>query len=338
MIKDINKFFELSKEKQYMFLKNCTIEEKIAAYRFSIKIINQTTYKFYKNNKEISHDVIILNKIWEDFIKDWTKYFIENPDITSKYVGYIFYGFYFPCKNPYNEYYYSDNLKYLINNVTDWRGHDVTNKIIQDSGLYQIQKKYKLTDILTDFNEENNFSNFINSLMSDKIYAHTSDGNPAAFGWILKSPRYSYQIQNGFNTHFESTKLPLELMFSDFIDYLDNIDYVNFISDNYVMSICWLFEDYVTNGHCHLKNKYKLNTEDLEPPYFGKYFGISYNYIPSEKTRELCKKDKFYENVFRIMLANFKRYKDFDKSIILNKQKINKLNNFIKYIRIKSKV
>jgi len=344
MINDINKFFNLPKNKQYKFLENCIIEEKIAAYRFSIKIINQTTYKFYKNNKEISHDTIILNKIWEDFIKDWTKYFIENPNITSKYVGYIFYGFYFPCENPYNNYYY--NLKkYLINSVTDWKGRSVIHKISPDNSLFEIQRKYKLSDILTALpqdNSEDNFGKFINSVMLEnqniEIYGKTSDGSDNPFGWVLKTDKASYQIQNGHNSHFESAKLPLELMLSDFVDYLDNIDYVNFISDNYVMSVCWLFEDYILNNHCHLESYYKLNSNDLEPPYFGKYFGISYNYIPSKKTRELCRQNKMYENIFRVMLANFKNYRDFNRSIVLNKQKVSKLNNFIKYIKIKSKV
>ena len=345
MIKSINKFFDLPKDKQYLFLKNCIIEEKIAAYKFSIKIINQTTYKFYKNNKEITHDVIILNKIWEDLIKDWTKYFIENQDITSKYIGYIFYGFYFPCENPYNDYYYSD-IKYLINNVTDWKGYDVTNKILKNDSFYKVQDRYKLENILNGQesleNTVTDFSDFINKVMinshSVKIYGKTEDNKDNPFGWILKTSKASYQIQNGSNEHYESTKLPLELMMSDFVDYLNNIDYVDFISDNYVMSICWLFEDYIMNNHCHLIDHYKLTSDDLEPPYFGKYFGISYNYIPSEKTKKLCHENKLYENVFRIMLANFKRYKDFNRSIILSKQKIGTLNNFIKYIKIKSKV
>lgn len=329
MINNISNLFKQPEDKQKEFFYNCEVEEKIAAYKFSVKIINLTNYKFYKGSKEITQDLVILNKIWETLIKDWTVYFINNPDIVKKYIGCIFYGFYFPDKSPLNESfkYNINGKKYLIHSLVNWKKKDCFEKL-ESSDLYEVQERFSLKNYTI-----NNYSDLINILNSFKKYA---EGN--VYGWVLKYKKEKYQIQTIDAVHYDSNKVPLELMMIDFIDYLNKTEYDNFITDNYVLSICNLFEDYILNKNCHLETKYKLVDSDLEAPYYGKYFGMSYNYIPSEKTRALCIQNKLYENVFKIMLANFKRYKDFSGSAILNKKKIYQLNSFIKYIKMKCKV
>ena len=146
MINNINKLFEEPKTRQLSFLKNCTIEEKICAYRFSVKIISLSNFRFYKGNKEITQDMIILNRIWETLVKDWTTWLISNPDVIKKYIGYTFFGFYFPDPSPFDENYKYENVykfsKYLINKVVDWKGIEHTVEFYEN-GLFVMQQKYK---------------------------------------------------------------------------------------------------------------------------------------------------------------------------------------------------
>lgn len=333
MIAKIEELFKLPDKQIKHFLKTCSIKEKICAYKFSVRILNQTNYKFYKGSRELTQDMIILNRIWADLIKEWTIFFINNPELVKRYIGHIFYGFYFPDEAPLNKDFvysrYKSGKKYLIHNLTDFYKRDKTYDL-NDTELFDVQKKFKLDN----YDKINSCQDLIEALNNFETYSDKGK----IYGWVLKNKSDKFQLQETENIHYESNKVPLELMLQDFVNYLEQSEYDNFVTSNYTESVCNIFEDYILNKNCHLEEKYRLTPEDLEAPYYGKYFGISYNNIPSEKTKALCQQNKLYENVFKVMLANFKRYKNYEDMVILSQRHTFILNNFIKIVKLKCRV
>ena len=86
-IKNITKLMEKSYSYQKGFLENCFIYEKISSFYFHVKIKNRNTLVFYKaNNKEIEFNDLLLNKMWNTPIQDFTKMFLSDKEFVEKCV------------------------------------------------------------------------------------------------------------------------------------------------------------------------------------------------------------------------------------------------------------
>lgn len=316
------------------FFQTCTVEEKIAGHKFSVKIINPTTFKFFKNGKLITQDHIILNKIWKTLISDWTTYLIGN-DWTKRHVGFTIKGFYLPTLKPFSTEYKQGCPKYIINTIVNFKDKEQPLTIMPPNPMFEAQRKYTLKDYDLQTTDYMHLSDKISkSLGNDERVSLYSD-SPA--GWVLKGKKHMFKIDLVENVHYESNKLPLEMVMIDFIDHIKNRkDWPDLITSNYSSSVCNLFEDYVLSKDFKVEARFGISPEDLEAPYYGSYEGMSYDYIPNETTKCLCKKSKMYEAVFKVLLANLRRPRG--TSIILTNDKLKTLNLVIKALNIKTKV
>ena len=75
---------------------------------------------------------------------------------------------------------------------------------------------------------------------------------------------------------------------------------------------------------------YNIKPSDLESPTFGYYGGTFYELIPVKAVRELCQKEPFWDNVFKILLNGMKKEKKFTPNdLILTKEDVKTWNTLV---------
>lgn len=335
-IKNISKLMEKSASYQKGFLENCHIYEKIASFYFHVKIKNKNTLVFYKsNNKEIEYDDLILNKMWNTPIEDFTKMFLSDKEFMEKCVGFTFSFFYFPVSNPLGID-YSDgqgelSYRYILDHITlpNKNTHSVgyvdefkkidKNSLIRPIGIClkdsnrTVDEKKSLNESIRSRKNEN-ILKFIYSLIdTEKLCAPSIQ---KAEGFILKTDTDVYQIINNSDNEYEvkNNRLALEIFVHSFVDFLNKTEYTDcFVSNNYTINVCHIFLKYKKwfeeNDNAKFFKFYNIKSDDLESPTFGYYGGTFFDLIPVKSVRELCQQEPFWNNVFKILLNGLKKEK-----------------------------
>lgn len=332
MIKHLDSLSKLSKKKAKEFLHNCHVYEKLDMFYFKLKVIAPSTYKFFKSNKEIVVEDLILNRMWIDPILDFPKILIPHEDIMKNYVGWSFGFFYLPCEKPLKTSYskkFNQGVRYILSDVEGPSG--IKNDIGVDI-LHILLENTKIDMLLSskvniDMNIVNSIlegsdkcpysklSSYFEAEVLSKIEGLYADDHPE--GFVFKHKDYNYQLlfneRPSMNHH---SKLGLELFISKFADWADwmdkNDDLMPLISYSYIDTVCSLFKAYIKdeNNINFSQYHYGLSSSDLEAPTFGYYAGTGFEYIPDKETRTLCESSELCENIFKILLNGLKKPKN----------------------------
>ena len=350
---------EKSYSYQKGFLENCFIYEKISSFYFHVKIKNRNTLVFYKaNNKEIEFNDLLLNKMWNTPIQDFTKMFLSDKEFVEKCVGFTFSFFYFPVSNPLGIE-YAENpekglpFRYILDHIT------LPNKITRAVGYINEFNRMDTKGLIRPFGiclkddtrteqekkelingiKSKNIKQFLDSIFSiidtDKLCARSID---SAEGFILKSDSDVYQIINpvGEKPEVRNGRLALEIFVHSFVSFINNPDDFAdcFVSNNYTTNVCHLLLKYKKwiekDNNIQLLKFYNIKPSDLESPTFGYYGGTFYELIPVKAVRELCQKEPFWDNVFKILLNGLKKEKKFTPNdLILTKEDVKTWNALV---------
>ena len=346
MIKTFEQLFKMPESYRTEFLENCTFSEKIAAFYFHVKILSDNLIKFYKSDhQEIRNEDIILNRMWQIPIHDFTRIFLTHPEFTKKYIGYTFSFFFFPVPKPFFIE-YKDSFRYVIANIQDKHKkqvnpdtvnlHDLSN-LIRNNSVNITDKKRNFTaeSLSTPDSTVKSILNFFHD--NDTPESCCKDNYDNAEGIIMRWKGNNYQII--LNSPIDKEKmlkvnrLPLEYILKDFARYLKNPENncTKLLEDNDpIKNICNLFSGYMQSADF---NYYKISAEDLKSPNFGYYAGTGYDLIPSAQVRKACRENMLADNIFKVILNAMRRQHKMNKThMILNSKELDIINKFSKIL------
>lgn len=151
-------------------------------------------------------------------------------------------------------------------------------------------------------------------------------------GVILYNGNYKVQlIVNNTIPNIDklTTKIYRDVIFKNIADELDEQEILQMLKDNsklpYIEKVCLVFNNYV--GKTDILTKFHIEPEDLLPPHEG-YFGeFDMTKIINDETQVICKLNKVYKNVLRLMLHTFSIPLSKNKFKGLPKEIRDKLNN-----------
>lgn len=345
MIKDISKL----KDKPISFIKNfinnCIIEEKIDTHYIIIEITSKDHITIKKaSGKPIDRIDMILNNMWSKLITDWNYIKLLNQDFFSKHIGYNISLFYFPTNKPLLTEYKQD-IKYLIDRITF---ND--NIINSESFINQLKLKDDFHIKIKHNLNKNISDNLLNNITSEKkktinyydLFSNIVDNsNLIALnkpeGYIFKWNKHLYQLVYNEHKHIIPEKTQYEYLLCDFVNYCKNNNYQEKIQNNYVKTICSLFNDYIINWEETKHNIEKnIDINSIKAPTYNEKNDICYEYIPDIITINLCKSNELYKCIYKILLANLRKGKDYKRCIFMNKQQVDKWNIIVKNIKIRT--
>lgn len=350
MIKDISLIKHKSLTYIKDFMKNCTVEEKIDAHYVNIDIISKNELRIKKSNGNTLDRIdLILNSMWSNIVLDWNYLKLINKDWFDNHVGYTISLFYLPCDTPIIVQYNSD-IRYIFDRVVYKNNIINTHDALKDlkfPDTYKICYK-SLLDKANDFEQiinniklpDNNIDSYIYENFESIINTHNNRllaiGMPE--GYIFKWNKQIYQITYNHTKNdrkIVSEKTSYEFLLCDFIQYCKSKNYHDKITQGYTKTICNLFNDYIINWEKVNNNIFKnIDIQSLQSPYLGTYFDIGYDYIPDPITKNLCINNELYKNIFKILLANLRKGKDYKFCIYMNKKQALEWNNIVKNIKI----
>lgn len=129
-------------------------------------------------------------------------------------------------------------------------------------------------------------------------------------GVVLYNGNYKVQlIVNDTTPNIDklTTKIYRDTIFKNIADELDEQETLQKIKDNsklpYIEKVCLLFNDYV--GKTDILTRFHIEPEDLLPPHEGFFGEFDMSKITNDETQVICKLNKVYKNVLRLMLHTF---------------------------------
>ena len=349
MINDISVLANSSAKYIKDFMEGCTIEEKIDTHYIAVEIISRNDIKIKKaNGNEIDRVDMILNSMWNNLFLDWNYLMLSNKEWFASHVGYTIKMFYFPCATPILTE-YKQNLRYVFDRVI-FNNIDLDTKYILEDikfpSAYEIGYKHylkKIKDIDKIYNDhidkmvakDEPFSDVFKMLIDESSELFASN---IAEGYIFKYNSKIFQIiNNKVSRKIDQEKTSYEFLLSDFIKYIKLHNYADKITQSYTKTVCNLFNDYIINQEKkthYIENN--IDAEGIEPPYLGAKFEIGYEYIPDQVTKTICKESILYKNIFKVLMANLRKGKDFSHCIYLTKREVDDWNNIMKSIKIRT--
>lgn len=350
MINSIQKLGDKSQKYIRDFLKNCSIEEKIDTHYIIVEIISANDIKIKKSNgNEIDRVDLILNSMWNKLFLDWNYLKLSNKEWFTSHIGYSIKMFYFPCDTPLTVT-YDSKIRYVFDKVI-YNGVEYDPKNILSNikfpDVYNVDYKCSLkkvddpckiySDMLNNLSDDLQitmqevFLNIIDKENS-KIFAANSPE-----GYIFKYGNKIYQVLLTHRQKIEQEKSSYEFLLSDFIKYCKLHNYTDKIGQSYTKTVCNLFNDYIINyeKQTHVIEN-NIDTNGIESPYLGAKFDLGYEYIPDQVTKTLCQESVLYKNIFKVLLANLRRGKDFSHCIYMSKREVDDWNNIMKSIKIRN--
>lgn len=344
MINNIEKILERSPKYIKEFMCGCTIEEKLDTHYITIEIISRNEIKIKKaNGNEIDRVDLILNSMWNNVFLDWNYLKLSNPSWFAAHVGFTIKVFYFPCKTPILTE-YDPNIRYVFDRVmfnnTDLNAEEILSDIKFPSayqvGYKHMQEKVENPESIFDENFKDNtnpkemFEKLINS--SSKTYAVNKPE-----GYIFKYKNKIYQTATSESRNIDSEKTSYEYLLTNFVRYCKTSDYTDKISQSYTQTVCNLFNDFIINFEKQTHTiEHNINVDSIENPYLGTKFEIGYQYIPDQVTKALCQESVLYKNIFKVLLANLRKGKDYSHCIFMSSKQVDEWNTIIKNIRIRT--
>ena len=101
MLRGLDDFMKKPMAYKKKFLYNCTIQEKVSAFYFHVRVLSETRVKVYKSDyKEIKVEDVVLNKMWKAPTEEIPEILLKNPEIASQMIGWTLSFFYFPVEKP----------------------------------------------------------------------------------------------------------------------------------------------------------------------------------------------------------------------------------------------
>lgn len=367
-IKNISALFELSNNNIKKFLTSCSISEKMNTHYVKISIISPNNIICLKGNNEVvTQTDIILNKMWRNYIEDWTL-IKNNPgfkEFAKRYIGCTLGLYYFPNHIPLGtEYEFKGERCYIINKIYDnynkanislniafkelkfYMGisglvnPDGKYSIAQDNPLYfDVIKLNEILDKISDTNTEEIIKDIKDAIVADFVYATDTKH----VNYILKSDKHQYQLldedaPDSKNIIDSKERTSYEFVLCDFMKFFHQHNMMSKVRGSYRNIICYLFNEYITKFEAEthtLENN--ILPESIEPPHVGYDHGDSINdsvYVPNTLTRQLCNSSILYRNVFKLLLANLKVYKHKKYCVYMNDEQIGALNTIVHAIEI----
>lgn len=347
MIKHIDKLSSQSTRYIKDFINGCTIEEKIDTHYITVEIISKNEIKIKKaNGSEIDRVDLILNSMWNKLFLDWNYLKLSNRAWFNSHLGYSIKMFYFPCDVPLLTK-YDSSIRYIFDKVS-FNNNDISvsclksinfpdaykvdYKCFQDKvgGACDIYEKY-----LKESSENKKPLSEVFLSLIDKSSKRYAVDEPE--GYIFKYNSRIYQISKNDNRKIEQEKSSYEFLLSDFIKFSKAHNYTDKITQSYTKTVCNLFNDYIINGEKKNHNiENNINVDSIESPYLGTKFDIGYEYIPDQVTKTLCQESDLYKNIFKVLLANLRKGKDFTHCIYMSKREVDDWNIIMKSIKIRN--
>lgn len=320
MIKDISEIYKKSEKIQKEFFENCTIEEKIDAHYITIEISSKDKLKFYKSDKkEIDKVDLIVNDMWGKLLNDWLYIMFSNKEYMEHHIGYKFSMFYLPTSKPLQTV-YKKGIRYIISriefNKKQYNINEFINSIKYDKTKYLIVEHYKNLKCVDG-----------EKYPLDKRYCLFDDVSV-----IYRYKKLIYQKDYTKHIDINKSKAPYEYILIDFLKFMKNRNIKTYIS--YTSEVCALFNNYILNFFDKNKILKNISEKDLEPSYLGEKPKINYEYIPSILTKTICQSDKLYENIFKILIVNLRKYKNYKNCILLSKKQCEEWHQLVNKIQI----
>lgn len=346
MLKDIS----LIKNKSVNFIKqficNCSIEEKIDTHYIIVEITSKQNITIKKaSGKHIDRIDMILNDMYGQLITDWNYIRLANQDLFKKYIGYNISLFYFPNNKPLNTE-YKKNIRYVIDRFTYNNENKNINEFLSKLLLkdefniifkHNLNKKTDSIDIekITEKNKDTiDYKTLFLSIIDKNDLLAVNDPE----GYVLKYKNNIYQITLSEQPQIINEKTQYEYVLCDFINYCKQTNYITKITNNYIKTVTQLFNDYIINWESKYHNiEHNVDIASIQPPTIGTMFDIGYEYIPDNITIKLCK-NELYKSIFRILLANLRKSRDYKYSIFMNNKQVDNWNLIYKNIKIRSQI
>lgn len=344
MIKNIQKIKTKSVSFIKQFINNCTVEEKIDTHYVIVEITSKYQLTVKKSSGKVIDRVdMILNSMWGQLVTDWNYIRLLNKDLFEKHIGYNIAMFYFPNDQPLSTK-YKPNIRYLIDRIIFNDEEQDVNQFVDKIKMkdqFNIHIKHKLTknfdsSTLSQITGETKETFDYEKFFLDMIDINDILAEKQPEGYIIKNNKFLYQILFNKPEIEVPGKSQYEFVLCDFINYCKHNNYQEKITQNYVKTVCALFNDYIVNWeqkYKHIENN--VDIESIQPPTLGTIFDIGYEYIPDVITIKLCS-NELYKSIFKILLANLKKGKDNKRCIYMNKQQVELWNNIMKNIKIRS--
>lgn len=347
MINNIKNISTHTQKYIHDFMCNCTIEEKIDTHYITIDIISKNDIQIKKaNGDEITRVDLILNSMWNNLFLDWNYLKLSNNEWFSLHVGYTIKMFYFPCDTPLLTK-YNSNIRYIFDRVIFNNIDLEPQEVLSDLKFPNVYKiDYKCFQNKID-NPETIFNTYIKTIINTiesipEVFRMLIDKTSKLFavenpeGYIYKYNNKIYQDVDN-NRIINREKSSYEFLLANFIQYCKTHNYLDKINQSYIKTVCNLFNDYIINNEKinHIIEK-NIDIDSIENPNLGQKFEIGYEYIPDQITKTLCKESELYKNIFKVLLANLRKGKDFKHCILLNKKQVDDWNIIMKNIKIRN--
>ena len=299
--------------------------------------------KFKKSNgKDLDRVDLILNSMWSKLVTTWNYIKIANEEWFNKHIGYKISMFYFPVTKPILVE-YKNNIEYLIDRVfyqdEEIRDIDALFSNVKDIDKFHVKIKHPLKKIpvneVLDLYENCSYNiktTFLNMFDNSKLWAKDQPE-----GYIFKWKKNLYQHCFIKHESLETEKTSYEFLLITFMNYCKSINYIDKINQSYTKTICTLFNDFILNYERKTNAvEHNINIEAIKNPYLGTYNDIGYEYIPDTVTVNLCKESELNKNIFKVLLANLRKGKDYSRCILMSTKQVDEWNNIVKNIKIRT--
>jgi len=360
MLRGLDDFMKKPMAYKKKFLYNCTIQEKVSAFYFHVRVLSETRVKVYKSDyKEIKVEDVVLNKMWKAPTEEIPEILLKNPEIASQMIGWTLSFFYFPVEKPLVvEYDLSEGWKYMLAFATDEHKNPVDVSKIDLNLLSPLirKKSYTLKDDRRSPEEQAYIDQVIKENSVDAVLKwiektisknEEKDKNLLAKtlndseGVVLRWKKDIYQVvYNSLGQESpKDNRLSLEFFIHSFCQWLRGVEYSEFMKSTYLKSVCSLFCEFKKSWLDDKEkmksfNYYNIKPEDLEAPTFGYYPGTCYDLIPNKLVRDLCMSDKMYDNMFKILLNGLKKAKAITEgSMLVSEEDITVWNECVRIIK-----
>lgn len=349
MLKDLIELKNKPEEYQKEFLDKCVIEEKIDAHYVSVEVVSKSKLIFKKaNGKIISQIDLILSTLYASLVEDWNTLFINNREFFEKNVGMIIYMFYFPNKKPvatdYSKFLNGKKTGYLISNVVDRNNKCISKEyVLKNISCFEhlnivLAAQHHLPRIEKDkiiVGDEIDKINLISLFDETKLL--NCETAALSEGVILKYKSDIYQYLFHERSKEEETeypsRTPFEYLLTDVLSFYKSIkaDFQDYLTNNYVTTVCNIFNAYVSSWVPNSNISKEIDAKDIEAPSTHRYT-VNTTYIPNVQTKLICSSDKIYENIFKVMLANMRKKKNYNYCVYLSKKQVVEWNELVSII------
>ena len=343
-IKHISELYKKHGEKGLKEILNreVRITEKFDAYRFSFEK-NAQTYKLFFYGKNGKTPINKIDRTISDLYEGAIEYIESIPyEIRKDLPLRHRFGFsWFPTKNPLNTDYERRPKNGLV--LTDITIRDKKNDVSRDVNENEVYKRYaKILGV--DYAEPLFNGTLDESIINQLVSIAKNEEEPALLTESFDTKGYLNNIHSNIEAMiFESDDLlfkvsykeeivksekrshMFDLLLMDIIEHVESFNILGIkcastkVDEAYVEAVSEIFNDYVD-----VRGKEYLESAMEKPKFLDKAGKFNTRLIKNPKTRILIEKDRRYEYLLSVFLANFRKPKFV--SGLLNESTVNRFN------------